>query len=135
MDDMNMSPPSSNTNMTMMQMTFFWGKDVDILFSGWPGHRLGMYLMALFFVFALSVTVEWLATFRFTKLGANRVWARLGQTGVHVLRVGLAYMVMLAVMSFNAGVLIVAVVGHAVGFLLFATSLLKQPNSDEPDLK
>lgn len=94
-----------------------------------------MYLMALFFVFALSVTVEWLATFRFTKLGANRVWARLGQTGVHVLRVGLAYMVMLAVMSFNAGVLIVAVVGHAVGFLLFATSLLKRPDSDEPDLK
>jgi copper transporter 1 len=38
---------------------------------------------------------------------------------MHAVSVGLAYMVMLAVMSFNGGVSIVAVAGHLVGFFFF----------------
>ncbi|XP_077237139.1 uncharacterized protein LOC143878792 [Tasmannia lanceolata] len=116
----------------MMHMTFFWGKDVEILFHGWPGHSLGMYFLALFFIFTLSVMVEWISGSRFIKLGrSNRVQTGLFQTGLHALRMGLAYMVMLAVMSFNAGVLIVAVAGHAVGFLVFGSCVFKMEESSE----
>lgn len=44
----------------MMHMTFFWSKNTDILFSGWPGYdNLGMYVLALVVVFSLAVLVEW----------------------------------------------------------------------------
>ncbi|URD86073.1 Copper transporter [Musa troglodytarum] len=97
-------------------MTFFWGKNSEILFSGWPGTRGGMYALALLLVFALSFLVEWLNHCRLIRPG-------LARTALHAARVGLAYLVMLAVMSFNGGVLIAAVVGHAVGFLLFGSSV------------
>ncbi|URE46034.1 Ctr copper transporter family [Musa troglodytarum] len=77
-------------------MTFFWGENVEILFSGWPGDRgFGMYLLAV--------------------------------------RMGLAYLVMLAVMSFNGGVLGAAVAGHALGFLLSRSLLLRRAESNHAD--
>ncbi|KAL6979133.1 hypothetical protein U1Q18_020797 [Sarracenia purpurea var. burkii] len=130
-----MSPPSATdtgmTNMShhssMMHMTFFWGKNAEILFSGWPGTRSGMYALALIIVFVLSVLVEWLS---YSNLaggdGSNRVATGTIQTLVHAVRIGLAYMVMLALMSFNAGVFLVAVAGHAVGFFFFGSRAFKK---------
>ncbi|KAK1271692.1 Copper transporter 6 [Acorus gramineus] len=103
----------------MTHMTFYWGKYGYILFKGWPGERLGMYVLALIVVFVASALVEWLASTRLIRTESNRVGARLARTVVHAVRVGLAYVVMLALMSFNVGVVIVAVAGHAVGFLVF----------------
>ncbi|XP_068644094.1 copper transporter 1-like [Aristolochia californica] len=124
--DMPMPMPGDKP-MTMMLMTFFWGKNVEILFSGWPGYgHLGMYLLALFFVFALAVIVEFLSGIRPWKQGSNRAVAGLAQTGVHALRVALAYLVMLAVMSFNVGVLIVAIAGHTLGFLVFGSQVFRR---------
>lgn len=114
----------------MMHMTFFWGKDVDMLFSGWPGRSLGMYLLALFFVFALAVMVEWLSHSRFFKPGSNRVASGLAQTFVHAVRMGLAYLVMLAVMSFNVGVLIAAVIGHGIGFFIFGSRVFSRYDAE-----
>ncbi|RWR81570.1 copper transporter 1-like protein [Cinnamomum micranthum f. kanehirae] len=114
----------------MMHMTFFWGKDVDMLFSGWPGRSLGMYLLALFFVFALAVMVEWLSHSRFFKQGSNRVVSGLAKTFLHAVRMGLAYLVMLAVMSFNVGVLIAAIIGHAIGFFIFGSRIFSR-NDEE----
>ncbi|XP_027109638.2 copper transporter 6-like [Coffea arabica] len=107
----------------MMHMTFFWGKNAEILFSGWPGYdNLGMYVLALVIVFVLTVVVEWLSACKFIKESSNNnVAAGLVQTLMYGIRIGLAYMVMLAVMSFNAGVFLVAVAGHALGFFFFGS--------------
>ncbi|KAK6935790.1 Ctr copper transporter [Dillenia turbinata] len=85
----------------MMHMTFFWGKDTEVLFSGWPGTRTGMYVAALIFVFVLAVVVEWFSHCNIIKPGSKHVQAGLAQTLLYTLRTGLSYMLMLALMSFN----------------------------------
>ncbi|KAK9280421.1 hypothetical protein L1049_014110 [Liquidambar formosana] len=116
----------------MMHMTFYWSKNGEILFSGWPGTRTGMYVLSLIFVFALAVVVEWLSHCKLIKSESNDVSAGVVQTLMHGLRMGLAYMVMLAVMSFNVGVFLVAVAGHTVGFLLFGSRVFKRNSSPPP---
>ncbi|KAJ7980792.1 putative Copper transporter [Quillaja saponaria] len=127
MPDMNgtASPP-----MMMMHMTFFWGKNMEILFHNFPGvDNAGMYVLSLVFVFAVAFVVELLSHSRFIKPGSDNFAAGLIQTLVHAIRVGLSYLVMLAVMSFNGGVFLVAVAGHALGFLLFGRRVFKKPDA------
>ncbi|XP_038895621.1 copper transporter 6-like [Benincasa hispida] len=117
-----------------MHMSFFWGKNTQVLFSGWPGDRSGMYVIALVFVFLLAVVVEWLSYWRvMTEAGPRNVAAGIVQTAVHGIRMGIAYMVMLALMSFNGGVFIVAIAGHSVGFLVFGSRVLKTAKSSPDD--
>nr|KYP37131.1 Copper transporter 1 [Cajanus cajan] len=136
------SSSSSNSSMSMgmgmgmmmhdkmmMHMTFFWGKDTEILFHKWPGGRTGMYAVALVFVFVMALLVELISSTRFIKPGSNHVLAGLFKTVLHVLRVGLAYLVMLALMSFNGGVFLAALLGHALGFFLSAVAFNK-PTQD-----
>ncbi|KAF7805414.1 copper transporter 6-like [Senna tora] len=108
----------------MMHMTFFWGTKVEILFHGWPADSTAMYALALFVIFVMAFLVECLSQSRFliNKAGSNHFLAALVQTATHAIRVGLAYLLMLALMSFNAGVFLVAVAGHAFGFFCFASS-------------
>lgn len=127
---------SSNNNGTMhhkmmMHMTFFWGKHAEILFSGWPGTSSGMYVLALISVFLLSMSIEWLSHTRFLKQDGTtgHVLGGVLQTALHTVRVGLSYLVMLAVMSYNGGVFLVAVAGHSVGFLVFGSRVFK-PEED-----
>ncbi|VYS53634.1 unnamed protein product [Arabidopsis thaliana] len=139
MDHGNMPPPSpssmvnhTNSNMIMMHMTFFWGKNTEILFSGWPGTSLGMYVLCLIVVFLLAVIVEWLAHSSILRGRDSTSRAKgLVQTAVYTLKTGFAYLVMLAVMSFNGGVFIVAIAGFAVGFMLFGSTAFKNPSDDE----
>ncbi|KAJ3674564.1 hypothetical protein LUZ60_005180 [Juncus effusus] len=135
--NMTMTPPMSPmAHMSPMapmkkhytSMVFFWGKNSEILFEGWPGTRGGMYALALIFVFLLAVISELISTCRIDKLTHKN---GLAQTAVHVLRVGLMYLLMLAVMSFNGGVFIITIVGHGVGFLLFRSKLF---NSQEAEV-
>ncbi|XP_020594606.1 copper transporter 6-like [Phalaenopsis equestris] len=107
----------------MMHMTFFWGDRVQILFSGWPGDRgFGVYFFALLLVAIAAAAEEALSTLSRrlaqspTASPGSRASVGFALTALHTLRMGLLYLVMLAVMSFNVGVLIAAVVGHAVGY-------------------
>uniref|UniRef100_A0A0E0C897 Copper transport protein n=1 Tax=Oryza meridionalis TaxID=40149 RepID=A0A0E0C897_9ORYZ len=112
-----------------MHMTFYWGKNSEILFTGWPGASGGMYALALAAVFALAVLLEFLGSPRVQEsssgVGGRRRRATAAATAgaVHAVRVGLAYLLMLALMSFNVGVLLAAVAGHAAGFLAFRAGL------------
>ncbi|WOL06963.1 copper transporter 6 isoform X2 [Canna indica] len=141
---MMMPPPTSSPGhpmghekKMMMHMTFFWGKRTEILFSNWPGDRgLGMYLLALLSVLLLAVIAEVLSAAsdrlsRSRDSGRRAPGQALLLTALHAVRLGLAYMVMLAVMSFNGGVLIAAISGHALGFLLARSGLLQQAGSDQ----
>ena len=130
--DMRGTSPPANVSgmhvhrMSMMHMTFFWGKNAQILFSGWPGTSSGMYALALIIVFVLAIFVEWLSHSSFLKPGPNDVTAGLLQTALYALRSGLGYMLMLAVMSFNGGILLAAVAGHALGFLIFGSRVFRK---------
>nr|DAD28354.1 TPA_asm: hypothetical protein HUJ06_029822 [Nelumbo nucifera] len=95
-----------STTKRYTHMTFFWGKNSEILFTQWPGTRTGI------------------------------VAAGLLRTVLHTLHVGLAYLVMLALMSFNVGVLIVAIAGHAAGFFVFGSRIFKrgEKSGEESDL-
>ena len=156
------SPPSAamsdNKTMAMggshkmasMHMTFFWGSNAQILFSGWPGSRTGMYGLALLSIFAASVAVEWLAHRHHVMVMAvvrPRGYATdsngvnvnavshhglAAHALVHALRAFLSYAAMLAVMSFNAGVFLAAVAGRAVGFLVFRSDVFGKRGSDMP---
>ncbi|GAA0148510.1 hypothetical protein Leryth_009490 [Lithospermum erythrorhizon] len=111
----------------MMHMTFFWGKNAEILFNGFPGYdHLGKYIGALVVVFLLAVLVEWLSHSKFIKENSDNVVAGLIQTAMYGVRIGLAYMVMLAVMSFNGGVFLVAIAGHTLGFLVFGSRVFNK---------
>ncbi|KAL3829084.1 hypothetical protein ACJIZ3_017886 [Penstemon smallii] len=123
------APPSNmthNHHHMMMHMTFFWGKNAEILFDGWPGHdHLGMYILALALVFFLALFVEWLSNCNVLRDAASShhrsTAVGLLQTLMYAVRIGLAYIVMLAVMSFNAGVFLVAIAGHSIGFFFFGS--------------
>ncbi|KAH7843651.1 hypothetical protein Vadar_019132 [Vaccinium darrowii] len=119
----------------LMRMAFYWGKHVEFLFPGWPGSSTGMYALGIIFVFGLAVIGEWLShCSRNIKPGTNRVASGFFQAGIHAVRAGFAYMVILAVMSYNGGVFIAAVVGHAVGFLLFGSRVLHKGSGKHSDL-
>ncbi|KAK4773681.1 hypothetical protein SAY87_028700 [Trapa incisa] len=119
----------------MMHMTFFWGKDGSILFTGWPGTSTGMYALALVLTFSLAVLVEFLSRCRLVREERSGVAVGLVRTVAHAVRVGLAYLIMLALMSFNGGVFLAAVVGHAVGFLIFGSRVLGRVDSPPSNAK
>ncbi|KAL8261741.1 hypothetical protein R6Q59_025790 [Mikania micrantha] len=116
-----------------MHMTLYWGKDALILFDGWPETSAGMYVLSLVFVFFLALLVEFLAHYNRKMTKSDKASLGLAQTLVYTLRVGSGFMVMLAVMSFNVGVLLAAVFGHALGFFFFQV-IVKSSSKTNTDL-
>ncbi|BFG36295.1 hypothetical protein CerSpe_225690 [Prunus speciosa] len=138
MAGMSMTPPPpkgdlKNTTDGAMSSSLTWTTNVTVLFRGWPDDSVLMYVLALFFVFLLSVAVEVLSVSPKNKPGTKTFICTLTQTGVYTFRTALAYLVMLAVMSFNIGILIAAVTGHALGFFIIKVrSHGHQPNLNDP---
>lgn len=122
----------------MGHVTFFWGTSTEIIFPGWPGKGFSSYILALVFVFMISLTVEWLSHAKLIKPGMSKAASGTLQTLMYAFRIALAYLVMLAVMSFNIGVLLAAVAGYSVGFLIFGSQMFRnfkiEPYQDLSDL-
>jgi len=128
------TPPTDGSmdmpGMPAKHMAFFWGHRVQVLFSNWPGDRdgVGMYVLCLLVVFALAALVEVLSAWsrglaRRRSRDSNALGTLL-MTGIHAVKVGLSYLVMLATMSFNGGVFIAVLAGHAAGFFLARRGIL-----------
>ncbi|KAG5515193.1 hypothetical protein RHGRI_036286 [Rhododendron griersonianum] len=103
--------------MMNSHMTFIWGKNSK--------ESLISYLVDLISVFLLSLLVECLSHTRFINAVTNNVVAGLMQTVMYGIRIGLAYLVMLLVMSCNVGILLAAVAGFSAGFLLFGSRFFR----------
>ncbi|XWS67153.1 hypothetical protein CRYUN_Cryun05aG0262800 [Craigia yunnanensis] len=120
--DMPMPNSGSMSNDCMksmyMHMSFYWGKDVTVLFSGWPESNSGMYVLALLFVLLLGAAIEVLSMLQAVKPVTRPILGAFTQASVYAVRMSFAYMVMLSVMSYNLGIFIAAVAGHAIGFFV-----------------
>ncbi|KAH7838998.1 hypothetical protein Vadar_033552 [Vaccinium darrowii] len=115
-----MSGSGMNMHQKMMNspMTFSWGKKST--------ESLTSYLLDLGSVFLLSMLVECLSHTRFINSIANDVVAGLLQSVLYGVRIGLAYLVMLLVMSCNVGIFLAAVAGFSAGFLLFGSRVFRK---------
>ncbi|GAV78328.1 Ctr domain-containing protein [Cephalotus follicularis] len=134
MGEMAPSPSEYKFNGTMrhklmMHMTFYWENAAIVLFPHWPGRDTHWYAVSLVFVFLLAILVEWLSNCRFLKPDSNQVVAGFVQTFLQCIRVGLNYLAMLAVMSFNGGVFLAAIAGHTLGFFFFGSKVFKKSSS------
>jgi len=128
----NMPMSNGTTNMIMnMQMSFYWGKNAIVLFSGWPNNSLGMYILAILFVFILALAAEVLSNQPPIKRGTNPLTGGLIQSGVYFVRIGFIYLLMLAVMSFNVGIFIAAVLGHSLGFFVARSRAIAVANGED----
>ncbi|CAJ2670613.1 copper transporter 6-like protein [Trifolium pratense] len=123
---------NGTTNMMMnMQMSFYWGRKATVLFSGWPNNNLGMYILAILFVFFLAMTAEILSNQPPIKRGTNPLVGGLIQSCVHFFRIGFIYLLMLAVMSFNVGIFFAAVFGHTLGFFVTRSRAIYVANGED----
>ncbi|KAL3640689.1 hypothetical protein CASFOL_015657 [Castilleja foliolosa] len=121
-------PPGAahSHHRSFFHLAFYWGIEAQFLFNNWPDNSSGMYALALIFVFTLAIVVEFLTSLNLVKPGSTRAGTVFFQAGVNAIRAGFAYMVILAVMSYNGGVFIAALLGHAVGYVVFGSKIAKK---------
>lgn len=121
----------------MMHMTFYWGRQVTVLFDGWKTQSWLGYSLTLVAVFLFSVFHEYIVNLRSRfkgissgkaasgltapLIGRNRIALgfRVMESAVFGLNAGLGYLLMLAAMSFNGGVFIAVILGFVVGYFFF----------------
>ncbi|XP_031118024.1 copper transporter 5-like [Ipomoea triloba] len=128
----------------MMHMTFYWGKNVTVLFDFWKTDSWTSYALTLFACFVFSVFYQYMEDRRLrfklvSSLGATKNkpisvdtpllgsvgggggWkaARFAGALLFGVNSAIGYLLMLAIMSFNAGVFIAVVVGLGAGYLVF----------------
>ncbi|KAM1021667.1 hypothetical protein ACFX2I_042736 [Malus domestica] len=131
----------------MMHMTFYWSRQVTLLFDSWKTDTWTSYsltvlaclLVPAFYQYleALRVRIKRAASSSSLKsasdapIRAPLLAAKLGGAGgrfsagrlaesvLFGVNAAIGYMIMLAIMSFNGGVFVAIVVGLAIGYLAF----------------
>ncbi|XP_028785013.1 copper transporter 1-like [Neltuma alba] len=129
MDHMHRSMKRTK-KMNMHMVSFYWGKDATALFSGWPNHSLGMYILAIFLTFLLALLCELFSKNPTLEPGTSHLLGGLSHSVFYFFHIGFHYLVMLAVMSFNLGIFIAAMVGHTHGFLILKYRAIHCTNKD-----
>ncbi|KAL3633564.1 hypothetical protein CASFOL_022326 [Castilleja foliolosa] len=129
----------------MMHMTFYWGKNVTILFDSWKTDSWTTYFLSLLACFLISAFYQYMEDRRvrlkhltasknkpapppsaaspllFSKIGGGGRWAPSRYAGAILFGINSAigYLLMLAIMSFNGGVFVAVVAGLGFGYLVF----------------
>ncbi|XP_042507008.1 copper transporter 5.1-like [Macadamia integrifolia] len=126
----------------MMHMTFYWGKTVTLLFDSWKTDSWTSYALTLLAWFLFSVFYQYMEDRRIrfkvfatsknpinTPLLVSRLtgsgWSNPARYAAAILfgiNSAIGYLLMLAIMSFNAGVFLAIVLGLAFGYLIFRIS-------------
>ena len=137
--DLNMTNNSdttgNNANTTMkshmvMHMTFYGGQKVVILFDQWRTTTWGYYILSLLALFVIAIIYQYLQA-KLTLLGqtcssppyAGSLFTRVFHSAFFALTVSIAYFLMLAMMTFNAGVFVVIMLGFGFGFFFFHSNI------------
>ncbi|CAM6091899.1 unnamed protein product [Calypogeia fissa] len=129
-----------------MQSVFAWSKEVTMFFSDWTTESMAEYLLTLVAVFFLAMLYQWLTGFHKLLVSRFKAMKDLADKPVDDLEAGstivkgtqrypkatklslallfgvnsaIGYLLMLAVMSFNAGVFLAVVFGLTVAYLFF----------------
>ncbi|KAB2627793.1 copper transporter 5.1 [Pyrus ussuriensis x Pyrus communis] len=131
----------------MMHMTFYWSRQVTLLFDSWKTDTWTSYSLTLLACLLVPAFYQYLENLRVrikrsasssspksesdapirtpllaAKLGGagGRFSAgRLAESVLFGVNSAIGYMIMLAIMSFNGGVFVAIVVGLAIGYLAF----------------
>ncbi|BBN19086.1 solute carrier family 31 (copper transporter), member 1 [Marchantia polymorpha subsp. ruderalis] len=138
--DMGATPPTGSPTSSgssamdmvhMMQMTFYWGKNAEILFDGWKTDNVAEYVFSLLAIFLIAVFHEWLSTFRAdmvqTVLASKEanglkkpfLLHRLLLTSLFAVNAVTGYALMLMAMTFNGGIFIVIIAGLTAAHFCF----------------
>lgn len=129
-------------SMMMMQMTYYWGSTVTVLFDSWNTEGDSLYYsVTLIFLFLLAVGSEaWAAVsayfrgFTTKKLRGTKVTSKIASyvgtreqnllyvcgAFFYTIKLILGYQLMLAVMTYNVGISIAIFSGAFVGNFVFA---------------
>ena len=153
-DTMNYYTADDSGCMTMMmQMSFYWGNDVTVMFEWWNTNgNTALYLLTLFVLFIIALTFEVFNVLS-SKYKSNvkstsdnnllvnsapekasfvrRILLSLRTSIIYTLRFIIAYVLMLSIMTYNWGIAIAIFSGVFVGKTIFVFMGLEDtPTSD-----
>ncbi|GKV00037.1 hypothetical protein SLEP1_g12797 [Rubroshorea leprosula] len=136
----------------MMHMTFYWSREVTLLFSSWMTDSWLTYSLTLLACVVASAVYQYVEHIRFRLRQAGKSvqgtaaqldepllegrkaataakkWSlmRIAEGLAFGVSSGLGYLLMLAVMSFNGGVFLAIVLGLTAGYLAFRTEFVDE---------
>ncbi|XP_028770587.1 copper transporter 6-like [Neltuma alba] len=116
-----------------MHLSLYWGKDATVLFANWPNRSLGMYISSILVVFLLALLCELFSKHPTLKPRTSPLLGGLSHSIFYFFHIGFHYLVMLAVMSFNIGIFIAALVGRTLGFLIFNYRAIHSSANKDPN--